>query len=373
MGTVYVLTPDLATAVGGVRQHYRLVDTLNEAGIPAAVVHRDDGFRCRWFANETTVVYAEHTHAMQDDLIVIPEELIGLVFTLAPGVPKIIFNQNAYTTFLWGLSEHDTRAAYQHPDVWCTTVVSEDNASYLRRAFPDTRVDRVRVAIDSQMYHPRGERRRAVSYMPRKRKSESAEVLALLRVTGALEGWEVLPIDGLDEQAAAERIRSSSIFLSFSHREGFGLPPAEAMASGCLVVGFDGFAGKEFFAEHAITVPEGDVQTYCAVVTDLLRSWDERQAEYLRMASSGADFVAREYSVAAHEQSVIPLFRDAMAAPRTSSARGRLEVPRFGPSRLNAAGQHIKHALHAATIRRSFADSHKHVSAALSLLKRGYE
>jgi Glycosyl transferases group 1 len=373
MGTVYVLTPDLPAAVGGVRQHYRLVDTLNEGGIPAAIVHRDEGFRCRWFENTTQVVCAKRTTATQDDLIVIPEELIELVPSLAPGVPKIIFNQNAYTTFLWGISDAETKAAYHHPDVWSTIVVSDDNVDYLRKAFPGLRVDRLRYEIEAHLYHPGAEKRRAVAYMPRKRKLESTELLALLNVSGALVGWEVVTIDGVSEEKAAELIRASAIFLSFSYREGFGLPPAEAIACGCLVVGFDGFAGKEFFRDHAIPVSDGDVQTYFAVVSEILSSWDAKREHFAQMTQRGAEFVLNAYSPEAHRHSVIPTFSEAMAAPRRGPAHGLLEVPRLGPSRLTAAGQQFKNALHAASVRHSFADTSKHLSAAVSLLKRGFE
>lgn len=372
MGTVYVLTPDLPAAVGGVRQHYRLVDTLNEAGIRAAIVHRDEGFRCRWFENTTPVVYAKRTVATQDDLIVFPEEMIGLIPKLAPGVRKIVFNQNAYTTFLWDLSEAETRAAYYDRDVWSTAVVSEDNLVYMRKVFPDIRIDRVRYEIDASAYHTRDAKRRVVSYMPRKRKLESTEVLALLRASHALEGWEVLTIDGVSEGRAAEMIRESSVFLSFSQREGFGLPPAEAMASGCLVIGFDGFGGKEFFGDHALTIPDGDVQTYFAVVADVLRSWDGQQARFASMARAGAQLVASGYSPEAHRQSIVPMFTEAMATLPTKAASGRLEVPRFGPSRWNAASQQVKYALHAAGVRRSLVDSSKHISSALSMLTRGF-
>jgi glycosyltransferase involved in cell wall biosynthesis len=48
------------------------------------------------------------------------------------------------------------------------------------------------------------------------------------------------------EAEVAQRLGESAIFLSLSRLEGVGLPPLEAMASGCLVVGFTGGGGAEF-------------------------------------------------------------------------------------------------------------------------------
>ena len=38
--------------------------------------------------------------------------------------------------------------------------------------------------------------------------------------------------------------------LSCGHPEGFGLPLAEAIACGCLVVGYHGLAGRDFAIPH---------------------------------------------------------------------------------------------------------------------------
>ena len=53
------------------------------------------------------------------------------------------------------------------------------------------------------------------------------------------------------------------IFLSFGHPEGFGLPVAEALASQCAVVGYDGIGGRELFnlsSNYGLSemVPYGD-------------------------------------------------------------------------------------------------------------------
>jgi hypothetical protein len=369
MGTVYVLTPDLQLPVGGVRQHYRLVDTLNRAGIHAAVVHRDNGFRCRWFKNSTPIVYASQTIAKPDDLIVIPEELIGLVPKLAPGVPKIVFNQNAYTTLVWDTSPAETRAAYYHPDLFSVLVVSADNVDYIRNIFPELRIDRARYEIDSTLYFLPETKRRVLSYMPRKRSIECKEVISMLQVSGFPSGWEVSAIDGQSEEKAAEMIRDSSIFLSFSYREGFGLPPAEAMASGCIVIGFDGFGGSEFFGEHAVLIPDGDTKAFSSIVMSILQNWESDQKRFSEMAKAAAAFIATNYSRQAHEDSVISVFSEAMAAPRASSGGGRLEVPRYGRPRWRLAAGHLKRALRQSKI----AASTKHLTSAASIIWRGYE
>ena len=54
-------------------------------------------------------------------------------------------------------------------------------------------------------------------------------MLRLLELHGALDGWEVVAIEGRSETQAADLLRSSRIFLSFSELEGFGLPPCEAL------------------------------------------------------------------------------------------------------------------------------------------------
>ena len=57
--TVFYLCPDYDVASGGIRTLYRHVDLLNAAGVPAAILHTREGFRCTWFPNDTRIAYAE--------------------------------------------------------------------------------------------------------------------------------------------------------------------------------------------------------------------------------------------------------------------------------------------------------------------------
>ena len=212
------------------------------------------------------------------------------------------------------------------PFLWSST----DNVDYLKNIFPELRIDRARYEIDSTLYFMPDAKRRVLSYMPRKRSVECNEVISMLQISGALSGWEVWAIDGQSEEKAAEMIRDSLIFLSFSYREGFGLPPAEAMASGCIVVGFDGFGGTEFFGEHAVMIPDGDTKAFSSIVINILQTWERDQQRFSEMAKTAAAFIGTSYSRQAHEDSIVSVFSKAMAAPRASSGGGRLELPRYG-------------------------------------------
>src|SRR5262249_2171894 len=153
-------------------------------------------------------------------------------------------------------------------------VVSEDNKAYLQHLFPRVSIRRMHYAIDPNHFHARDSKRRSLAYMPRKRRQETIDVLGILAIRGALRNWDVVAIDGVDEAQAGVMMRSASLFLSFSHREGLPLPPAEAMACGCLVVGFHGHGGRDF-GEHALWVPDGDVIEFAQRVETILNGWDQ--------------------------------------------------------------------------------------------------
>jgi glycosyltransferase involved in cell wall biosynthesis len=83
--------------------------------------------------------------------------------------------------------------------------------------------------------------------MPRKRHVEHSLIkgaLGSFRPDLAGLGWVI--IEGQPRAEAARLMAACDIFLSLSNREGLGLPPLEAMATGALVVGYHGDGGQEY-------------------------------------------------------------------------------------------------------------------------------
>ena len=79
------------------------------------------------------------------------------------------------------------------------------------------------------------------------------------------------PVEALSQRETADALRESTIFLHFTYQEGFGLPAAEAMACGNLVVGFHGFGGRSFVRRLVDPFPPGDVVAFAKVLEEILR------------------------------------------------------------------------------------------------------
>ncbi len=309
--TVWMICPDWDKPAGGVRTQYRAVDALNDAGLAAAIVHKRAGFACSWFAHTTRIVPAGDVVVGEKDVIVVPEWYGPAILDLPTGVRQVIFNQNAYLTLDSLTSGPAAAAPYLHnPDLVAVLVVSDDSAEVLEHAFPGTPIRRIHLGIDPAIYHPpAGAARRRIAYMPRRRADEASQVLQLLELRGVLDRWETVAIDGCSEAEAADLLRSSRIFLSFSEREGFGLPPCEALACGCLVVGFDGFAGREFFRlPFAESVEDGDVVAFARAAERLARRVEEDSAAMAAVSQAGARFVLDRYSRTTEQRDLIDIF-----------------------------------------------------------------
>jgi len=311
--TAYFLCPDENRPYGGVRVIYRFVDTLNTVGLKAAVVHKAAEFRCTWFENSTRVVSASSVHFEKGDLFVMPEWYRELVPRLAPGVPHIVFNQNAYETFTGLNFQVGSPPNLISSDTLGIVTVSEDNRRYLEMCFPRIRIDRIKLGIDTDLFREAASgKSKTIAFMPRKRLKELLQILHILGLRDSLKGWEFTQIEGLTEVQTAQALGKSAIFLGLNEREGFGLPSLEAMASGCIVVGFHGGVGLEYMRPGtSIPIPDGEITTFVSELESVLARWGNDET-LGTMARDAAELVRREYSCDSESAQVIGVFGGAL-------------------------------------------------------------
>lgn len=101
----------------------------------------------------------------------------------------------------------------------------------------------------------------------------------------------------------------ASVFVSPSLYEGFGLPAAEAMASGTAVVVTKGGALPEVVGQDGIVVPAGDSQALAGAVADLLQDPGHRAA----LEQRGRDRIVNEFSWAACARRTINEYKAILA------------------------------------------------------------
>jgi len=128
-----------------------------------------------------------------------------------------------------------------------------------------------------------------------------------VRQLGLSDAVSVLPF--VDRRVLAALYRRATMLLQPSEREGFGLPVAEAMASGTPVVASRIPALVEVGGRAATYCPVGDVRAWVDAISDLL---DERMGASsdwrARCAASLAQ--ARRFSWHEHARSMTDLYRD---------------------------------------------------------------
>jgi glycosyltransferase involved in cell wall biosynthesis len=102
---------------------------------------------------------------------------------------------------------------------------------------------------------------------------------------GKYPDWELIRIENSPKEEVAKIFRKSKLFLSFGGPEGFGLPPLEAAFSGCKIIGFDGYAGAEYFKEPVFTkIPFYEHFEFIDKLDQVISTvddWDIKDREYI--------------------------------------------------------------------------------------------
>lgn len=111
--------------------------------------------------------------------------------------------------------------------------------------------------VDGELFAPSASEQARVCWFPKKRPREASLLKRLLAGDPRLSGVDLVELVQAPRAEVAATLASSAVFVALGHTESFGLPVAEALAAGCLVVGYDGGGGHELFeAPGAWRIPD---------------------------------------------------------------------------------------------------------------------
>ena len=319
----FVLANDIERPIGGVKQIHRLCECLNLLGYTSTIIQESGDFSPPWFtSNISSISLADFLNRsdinIKQDIMVVPETMIPYVKRFLPGFKKIIFNQNVSYTF--GVnsakdgfpnSPDAVLELYLNQDVlavWC--VSSYDYKSLVSGfGFSSSFVSRIVNPIEPDIFYPSFPKMPLIAYMTRKNPMHSRRVRALFKRHSYQLPWAFLPIHNLNLAQVSEVFRKSLVFFSFGHPEGFGLPVAEAMACGCVVIGYSGLGGDELFslAENQRVgkrVDFGDLPEFLNALHHFELSLLDAEADLARRLSTFASSISQTYSMKSMVESV---------------------------------------------------------------------
>ena len=331
------LCPDVRYASGGVAVIYDCVTELRAAGYEASLLHNSPTARYNNTPHDVPIAYTHairragaryatpprkaHTHISilrerlksgpnprlalgPDDVLVVPEFAIALAAEAFPGQPKVHFVQNSMS-YLRNCAMARDRGFDPLAGVLLSIGISDSclRALELVQARP---VAYCPVSPNFALFPYRAEKKRQVAYMPRKRPAEARIIHDALEARGRLNGHALVRIDGMPQARVAEVLGESLFFISLMKDEALGFPGMEAMASGCVVVGYTGLGTREYFTpETGIPVEEGDTPGVVEAVEAAIAEYARDPVRLDRMRAEAARRVTTRYSYDSFREALI--------------------------------------------------------------------
>ncbi len=322
----YFVLPRLTRPIGGTNILLWLIETLQDSGFDAAPLYDEADFKYALYPYNGKSFYTPDLHRAlahkkkfrlnnfrhilkiprnnqrntrwqpsRKDVYVVPEFIYPQCMRALPPAPCILATQNGFS-LMRAFMQDRTSDTPQYPKITTGFTISDathDAATTLIK--PDMHRMRLPVCQSDLVY--RANKKFQIAFMPRKRSTESATIIAALKMQPELQDIPIVPIAGLNKAACNRLLSESLIFLSFSEKEGFGLPPAEAMATGSIVIGYTGVGGNEYFTDQTgFSIEDGNIFKFIRTIKDVVTRYRTDPGPLDRLRQQASQIVWNRYN-----------------------------------------------------------------------------
>jgi hypothetical protein len=276
---------------GGTKTVYRQAELLTDAGFDA-FVHQPEG-QPAWFESKARVLREPRLMPLPDDVLVFPETINGALAELvqAPLTAKKVLYCQAHYYALFNSLPPERLSQLGFARVACQSVVAR---GFLERVLHLPNVAIIPCYIDSELFYPR-EKLTQIAFIPRKLPRESAAIQKIFQLKyRALQWTRWVPVENRSERETAGIFGHSAVVLSLPFLESLGLVPLEAMASGALVAGFDGYGGQEYASDkNGLWFPPDHLEEVADALARLMEGLMRNDQDLSRMRDAGFATAAR--------------------------------------------------------------------------------
>lgn len=318
---IYYLCPDRDKPCGGIKELYQHVDILNRNGYSAFILHGRRKFRCTWFQKDTPVRSIKDVVLQPSTYVLIPQSFTATYKSgsnrkrasafwavLRSPAQKVIFNQGVYATFKkHSLSDSIADSLYCHEGIRYVMAVSQDSKEYIEYVCPHLSVHRVHISINGDLFfYDQKEKKKQLCYMPGKNDYDLIQIINILRSKKVVDDFKLVPIVNMSEEEVASVFRESLFFICVPYQEGAYLPAAEAMASGCLPVGYHGMGPREyFFDDMCFPVEAGNTCKVAKTLNHVLGEVNKQLDVFAERAKKASNFIHQHYSPQVQEKDIL--------------------------------------------------------------------
>jgi len=310
MQRIFYFCPDFPQPSGGIKTLYRHVYRLRQLGFAAALVHQKQGFTLDWHGFDVPVLWLEERPQFsRADLLVFPEVMTDFIRQTQhfDGTRVVI-------ALSWLPSYSRLQPGERWQDLGITHVLTKSPviARLLEwsMTIPVTQipefVDPARYCFDPRQKRP------LVTYMTRKDRSGEWLRGVLTRRGEPFSAFAWTALRNMDEATYARHLREAAVYLPTTVQEGMHVSVLEAMACGCLVVGYAGVGGETYMMgdgaeQNCILVPNGDLLALGQTLADVLCHLHADPQHYTAIRERGMA-TARRYQDAAAEAQALQAF-----------------------------------------------------------------
>lgn len=326
---VYLVLPENIVPSGGDNVSYQFSALLRESGFSASNHFESSSFRYKFLDDSRVTTYSPPVsrpplkvmarriqawrptpvnrlaHPNKDDLVLLPEYNYDRQLPRFRDVPHAVFAQDPMGV-MRGVFGPLAEGQIALPETFRGFLTTSEISDQVVATFSDHPRHMVPLYLDADRFNFQAEKKKRIVFLPRKRQLEANILGSLFKVAPELADYEIRPLQNLPRQAFDREIAEALIFVSLSNREGFGLPPAEAMATGSLVVGYTGVGGDEFFTDSVgFPVAEDDTLALYKRVLDIATTYDIDPDTLDAQRRAASDTILARYNIEKTREALI--------------------------------------------------------------------
>lgn len=240
---IFYLCPDISFPSGGVKTLYDHVQILQDNGYDAYILHSAKGFKLSWFDHSVPVIYLTDKPMFGTrDTIVLTEVFPNMMKQLKPFNKVVIALNPLYIFHSMPLGEN--WKSYGVEWVMTSSTVIKDLIEW---SMGIENIYVIGTSIDHDMFNFNyGKKRLQIAYISRKDTLSPVAEKMIISNDRLFKHIDFVRIENLHFKDYAEVLKESEIYLTTQPFEGLNISVLEAMACGCICIGFHGIGGRDY-------------------------------------------------------------------------------------------------------------------------------